>query len=192
MANSSVPILDLVFFDTHSSTTLAIGDASVYPTGWNISTPTIEITVPSYPAISIPFVASSVQLYNSNTLGITTGDQCTNIPLPDGLYKVKYSIYPAYLYYVEKTFLRVDQLMAALDDAWLKLDLFHCADAMKYQERQQLELIETYVNGAISAANKCANKAAVEWYNKAFQLITKFINNSTSCLNSPSICHAKW
>jgi hypothetical protein len=177
MANST-PSLDLIILDTHSSLTLAVGDVSVYPSTFSISTPTIEITVPSYPMISLPFVASSVQVYNSTTLGITTGTNCDNIALPDGLYSIKYSVYPAYLYYVEKTFLRVDKLMAKWDEAYLKLDLFQCDQAIKFQEQQTLDLIEDYISGAIAASNQCVNKLAVELYTKANSLLDKFINNS--------------
>lgn len=180
MANST-PTLDLIVLDTHSSLYLAIGDTSVYPSTFSISTPTIEITVPSYPMTSIAFVASSVQVYNSNTLGLTTGDGCDNIALPDGLYRIKYSVYPAYLYYVEKTFLRVDKLMAKWDEVYLKLDLFQCDQAIKYQEQQTLDLIEDYINGAIAASNQCLNKLAIELYTKANSLMEKFINN-TCCL----------
>lgn len=176
----ATPTLDILIFDTHSPTTLAIGDASTYPTGFNVSTPTIEITVPSYPVISIAFAASSVQVYNSTSLGITS-EGCDNTSLPDGLYKIKYSIYPAYLYFTEKTFLRTDRLWAKFDEVYLKLDIFQCDDAIKYQEKQQLDVIEDYINGAIAAANKCANKLAVELYTKANSLIDKFINN-TCCL----------
>lgn len=174
---SNTPVLDLIFLDVHNSKFLALGDVSTYPTGFNVSTPTIEITVPSYPPTSIAFVPTSVQMYNSTSLGITD-DTCDNIPLPDGLYKVKYSVYPAYLYYVEKTFLRVDALMAKFDDAYLKLDLYECDQAIKYQEKQTLSLIEDYINGAIAAANNCANKLAVDLYTKANTTLTKFINNS--------------
>lgn len=178
---SNTPTLDLIFLDVHNDKFLAVGDVSAYPTGFNISTPTLEITVPSYPAISLAFVASSVQVYNSTTLGITD-DSCDTICLPDGLYKVKYSVYPAYLYYVEKTFLRIDNIMAKYDDVYLKLDLFECDQALKYRDKQTLSLIEDYINGAVAAANKCSNKLAIDLYNKANTLITKFMNNSC-CLH---------
>ena len=177
----SAPSLDLLIFDTHNSLTMAIGDASIYPTGFAVATPTIEITPPSFPRVSIPFVASSVQVYNSFTLGLTSGEGCTNTPLPDGIYKVKYSIYPSYAYYTEKTFIRVERLLSQFDEAYLKLDLFECDAAVKYQERQSLALIEDYINGAIAAANKCSNKLAMELYEKANSLMIKFING-TCCL----------
>lgn len=184
---SNTPVLDLIFLDTHSSLYLAIGDVSTYPTGFNPSTPTIEITPPSFPTKSLAFVVGSVQVYNSNTLGLTTGDNCANIALPDGLYTVKYSVYPAYLYYVTKTFMRVDNLQARWDDAWLKLDLFKCDEAIKYEQNQQLSLIEDYMNGAISAANKCANKLAMELYTKASKLMDKFQNNACCSLTHSTI-----
>jgi hypothetical protein len=177
----TTPILDLVILDVHNALNLAVGDTSQY-FNTAISSPTLEITPPSYPMISLPFVANSIQVYDSNTLGITTGAGCDLAPLPDGLYKLKYSIYPSYLYYTEKTFLRVDKLMASFDEAWLKLDIFECDGALKYQDRQKLDLIEDYINGAIAAANKCANKLAVQLYNKASTLLTKFVSGNSCCL----------
>lgn len=175
----TTPVLDLIYLDSHDSRLLIIGDSSVYPSSWTISTPTIEITPPELPVVSMSFTAGSVQVFNSQTLNITTGDNCDNIPLPDGLYKIKYSIYPSYLYYVEKTFMRVDQLMAEFDKAYLKLDIYNCDKAMSYETRLKFSVIEDYINGAIAAGNNCANKLAMELYRKAEKMINKFSNNSS-------------
>lgn len=172
MANIT-PQLDLLMLDTHNAKHLAIGDASSYPNNFSINTPTLEITPPSFPTKSIPFEARTIQVFNSFTLGITcVEDTCSLTDLPDGIYKVKYSIAPAYLYYVEKNFLRVDNLYKKFDTAYLKMDL--CIG--KRSEEKILNEIEGYIQGAIAASNSCALKLSMQLYNKANTLLDNFIN----------------
>lgn len=175
----STPNLDLFFLDSHSTELLTIADVSQYPTGFNISSPTIEITPPGYDMISIPFVAQSLQVYNSTTLGITEED-CDNIALPDGIYRIKYTIYPAYRYYVNKTFIRVDKLLEKFDRVYVQLDINQCDLATKKVEKRQIDLIWEYINGAIASANQCAEKQAMELYNRAYDALDK-LAKSCNC-----------
>lgn len=174
----AAPTLDLLYLDTHNSTTLAITDISDYPTGFTIVSPTIEITPPSFNTVVIPFVAQSIQIYNSNTLNITAG--CEPIPLPDGIYKIKYTVAPAYKYYVTKSFLRIDTLLEKFDEIYVKLDIIQCDLTIKTQEKKQLDVIWEYINGAIASANKCAEKQAMELYQRANTALDKF-NKNCSC-----------
>lgn len=172
------PHLDLLYMDTHSKYTMAIGDASSYPTGFTISTPTIEIVVPGYNSITLPFVAQSIQVYNAATLGLNCVDSnCTTFPLPDGIYNVKYSIYPAYTYYVQKTFIRVSALQEKLDEVYLKMELMECDRALEEQDRKLLDTIQAFIDGAIAAANNCANKLAMELYRKAQKMMENYTKN---------------
>lgn len=172
----ATPILDLLYLDSHSSENLVIADISQYPQGYNISTPTIEITVPSFEPVSIPFVAKSIQVYNSKTLGLTEGD-CDMICLPDGIYKIKYSIFPSYKYFVNKSFLRVDKLLEKFDKIYVQLDLMQCDLALKGTERRKLNVIWEYIQGAIASANNCGEKQAMELYERANEAINKFSKN---------------
>jgi major membrane immunogen (membrane-anchored lipoprotein) len=173
----ATPSLDLIFLDTHNSYTLAIGDISQY-NGVTVSTPTLEITVPNYGAVTLAFVANSVQVYNSDSLGITCeDDDCDEAPIPDGVYKVKYSIYPAYRNYIEKTFIRVAQLQEKFDSVYVKLDFMECDQKLKEQDKELLDTIQEYINGAISAANKCYNKLSMDLYRKASEAIDHFLDN---------------
>src|SRR5690349_10828601 len=122
---SNTPTLDLLIIPSYSPALLIVADISQYPDGFNISSPTIEVTPPGFPMKSIAFVEKNIQIYNADTLGIICSD-CTNFPLPDGIWTLKYSITPAYLYFVEKTFLRVDKLVQKYDTAYLKLDILQC------------------------------------------------------------------
>lgn len=173
------PTLDLLYIDTHNNSTLGIVDISQYPTGFNIMTPTLEVTPPGFNKIAIPMVAYSLQIFNSHTLGITSGS-CDPDPLPDGIYKVRYTIFPAHENYVNKSFLRVEKLLEKFDNIYVKLDLLQCDLTIKNAEKKQLDLIWEYINGAIASANKCAEKEAMELYNRADAALDKF-EKTCSC-----------
>lgn len=173
---AETPTLNLLYIDTHNSSTLGIADISQYPTGFTVQSPTVEITPPSFNKETIPFVANSLQIYNSHTLGITSGD-CTPTALPDGIYTIKYTVFPAYRNYVTKSFLRIEQLLEKFDKIYVKLDIMQCDLATRNVERKQLNLIWEYINGAIASANNCAEKQAMELYNRADAALDKFSKN---------------
>lgn len=164
--------LDLVYLDTHRSDSFAIGDVSRYPVGFIQIDPTIEITVPGFSPNSIVFTPSTIQVYTSNTLGITC-DDCPNINLPDGIYKVKYTLNPAYQYHVEKSFIRTNIIYSKLDEYFLKLEFMQCNQAIKEEDKRALDTIEFYIEGAIAAANKCLDTKAMELYNIANNMLKK-------------------
>jgi hypothetical protein len=170
------PKLDLIMLDTHNSYTLAIGDISTYPTGFVISTPTMEVTPPGFPTVSLAFSSQSISIYNAFNLGICSiEDLSESTSLPDGIYKFKYSINPAYKHYVEKTVLRIDVLQEKFDKAFLKTDM-SCDTNMKERDSKLLREINLNIQGAIAAANSCALKLAMDLYRRADKQIDDFIN----------------
>lgn len=177
---AAIPILDITVLDSHNPKLLVIGDSSFYPTGWNIVSPTLAITVPGYPEKQIPFDAQNINIYNSNTLNITCDvDVCDLQDLPDGIYTFKYAIAPALSYNTTKGILRVDKLYEKFDEKFLNLEMFQCDGQLKRNQRLLLDEIEFYIAGAISAGNRCANKLALELYKKASNLLNK-LSNKTS------------
>lgn len=175
MPSPTTPFLNLTIFPDHDEKLLIVGDASSYPTGFNIVNPTAQITVPGYGPKTISFTERTINIYNSNDLGVTCDvDNCDLSVLPDGLYTIKYAIAPAYKYNVTKTFFRVASLYKKFDEKFLELKLFICDGQLNKVKKMQLDDIEFYIQGAISAGNKCANKLAVELYNKAQTLLNRF------------------
>lgn len=174
----ATPILDLILMDTHDLKTIAIGDASVY-NNFNISTPSIQITPPGYPTVTLTFVPLGIQIYNAFTLGLTLNDDvdCQLSPLPDGVYTFKYSIAPANVYNITKQFLRTAQIESDTDEAFLKLEMMECDGKLKREKKMIIDDIEFYTSGAIAAANECALKKATELYNKARKILDNFVNN---------------
>ena len=170
------PKLDILFIETHNSFNIGIGDLTQFPTNFNIVNPSIEITPPGYNQVTLDFTSSSINLYDSLALGITCEDD-DKVKVPDGLYKVKYSITPTYKYFVERTFFRVDNLQEALDEIFIKLDIAQCDRSVSSSDMRKLNEIEMYIQFAIAAANKCANVYAIESYQKAVKLVNNYNKN---------------
>lgn len=169
----AVPKLDILVIDIANSFNLGIADISVYPTGFNIVSPHLQITPPGYKAVIVEFTPRSLNLFDSEALGITCDGE-TKVKIPDGLYTIKYTITPAYTYYVEKTFFKVDNLLEHLDALFIGLDLTACDDSLNEKDTRKLNEINMYIQFAIACANKCANSYAIDSYQKAVKLINKY------------------
>lgn len=176
MANT--PVLDLITLDTHNLKNIAIGDSSVYPTNWNITQPSLQVTPPGYSSVTLSFEPRGVQVYNAYTLGMCLeSNECDMSSLPDGIYTFKYTITPANTYNVTKQFFRTAELETTLDEAFLKLEIMECDGKVKKQKKMVIDDIEIYLSGAVASANQCALKQATTLYNKARTLLEDFIAN---------------
>ena len=173
--------LDLILIDTHSQYALAIGDFSEYPSSSYVPvSPTIVISASGFPPVTLDFTPRNINVYTSENLGITcTGEPITE--LPDGIYNLKYTINPAYEHFVEKTFLKVDQLQERFDNAFMKLDIMECDGPIRKQKKEELDTIYYFIQGAIAAANKCAEQLSIKMYRKADSMLTNFINHKCNC-----------
>lgn len=166
----TTPILNLLYLDSHSCYSMVLADISQYPENFTIVSPSIQITMPQGGYITLPFEAKNVNVFNSTSLKITCDDD-ELAPLPDGVYQFKYMINPFATYYVEKSILRIDRLQEKFDNAFLKLDL-DCSTPS--QERKELLGIETIIQEAVAAANKCAIDLSIKMYRLASKLLDKF------------------
>jgi hypothetical protein len=172
--------LDILVIPTYNTLTLAIADASTYPNDPPVVTsPTIEITVPGFGKVFIPFTVNDLNIFKSDTLGITSSG--VEQPLPDGVYYFKYSIAPALDNYVEKSFMRVDKLQEKFDNAFMKLDMMECDRAIKQQSNVELNSIYFFIQGSIAAANNCATVEANKLYQQADRMLDNFINADCGC-----------
>lgn len=170
--------LDILVIPTYNVQTMGIADASTYP--GPVTAPTIEINVPGFGDVSLPFNINDFNIYTSQSLGITAvGDPL--LPLPDGVYYIKYSVTPAYQNYVEKTIIRVDQLQEKFDSAFMKLDMMECDAAIKKQQKVDLNSIYYFIQGAIAAANNCAVDTANKLYAQANKMLNNFNKSNCNC-----------
>lgn len=173
--------LDILVVPTYNTLTLGIADASIYPTNPPVvSSPTIEITVPGFDVVSLPFNVNDFNIFNSLSLGLSTFGQPL-LPLPDGVYKLRYTVAPAYENFVEKTIIRVEQLQEKFDEAFMKLDMMECDRAIKTQQKVDLNTIYFFIQGAIAAANNCAVAESNKLYNQANMMLNNFIKNNCGC-----------
>ena len=172
--------LDILVVPTYNVLTLGIADASVYPTNPPVvSAPSIEIDIPGFGTTTLPFVPNDINVFTSSNLGIT--EEGCNQSLPDGIYRIKYSIAPAYANYVEKTILRVDKLQEKFDNAFLKLNMMECDRAIKTQSSVQLNTINFFIQGAIAAANNCAEYESNTLYAQADNMLNNFLKSNCGC-----------
>jgi hypothetical protein len=173
--------LDILVVPTYNTLTLGVADASIYPTNPPVvSSPTIEITVPGFDVVSLPFNVNDFNIFNSLSLGLTTFGQPL-LPLPDGVYKLRYTVAPAYENFVEKTIIRVEVLQEKFDEAFMKLDMMECDRAIKTQQKVNLNTIYFFIQGAIAAANNCAVAESNKLYNQANMMLNNFIKNNCGC-----------
>lgn len=172
--------LDFLVVPTYNTFTLGIADASTYPATPPVSSPTIELEVPGFGLVSLPFSINDFNIYTSTSLGITpVGDP--QVPIPDGIYYIKYSVAPAYVNFVQKTIMRVDQLQEKFDSAFMKLDMMQCDAAIRKQQMVDLNSIYYFIQGSIAAANNCAVDTANKLYNQANRMLNQFIANRCNC-----------
>jgi len=172
--------LDILVVPTYNTKTLGVADASEYPNDFVIQAPTLEITVPGFGVATIPFVPNDFNIINSTIVGLTTTDEVL-LPLPDGLYKLRYSVTPAYENNVEKTIFRVDQLLERFDVVFMRLDMMECDSAIKKQTKIELNYIYLLIQGAMSAANNCATDVANKLYIQASKKIAQLVKNNCGC-----------
>jgi len=172
--------LDIIVIPTYNTLTLGIVDASTYPTDPpNVSAPDIEINIPNFGIIHLPFVVNELNVFSSSNLGITPIG--TNDPIPDGVYYLKYTVAPANVNFVDKTFMRVDRIQEKFDEAFMKLDMMECDRAIKTQAKVELTTISFFINGAVAAANNCAIVEANKLYLQADKMLNNFIRQNCGC-----------
>ncbi len=172
--------LDILVIPTYNLLTLAIADASTYPDDPPVVTsPLIDIDVPGFGVTTLPFVIDNLNIFTSSSLGITEAgnDQA----LPDGIYRLKYSIAPSATNYVEKTILRVDRLQEKFDNAFLQLTMMECDRALKTQSSVTLNTINFFIQGAIAAANNCAEYESNKLYVQADNMLNSFLKSNCGC-----------
>ena len=76
--------LDILVIPTYNKLTLGIADASTYPASPPVQAPTIQIVVPGFGTVSLPFSTNDFNIINSASLGLSEVGQ-DNVALPDGI-----------------------------------------------------------------------------------------------------------
>lgn len=168
--------LDIVIFNTNNCKTLGVIDSSIYSNPLTVAEPTITLWTPgtnTYVTTSI--LPGKVNILNSNTLNLTCSDTIEGlINLPDGFYKIKYTVKPSATYSVEKTFLRICKLRSKYESALLKLDVYNCNDQERKLKLGELKEIEFLMITAQAAATICNQSLALKLYKKADKKLDQY------------------
>ncbi len=174
MLTVTLPTLKLGLIDLHDQSTLGIVDLSSYavvPTSDQLS---MQITAPGYETVNVTFIPNNVNIYKCSDLGITCGPtECC--PLPDGIYDVKYTVLvigntPSS--FIEKTFIKIDQILCKFNNIFAKVDLeCNCGSNKQEAYEKELEEIDLLIAGSVSAANLCDGVLAYKLYHKADQML---------------------
>lgn len=172
--------LDILVIPTYNTKTIGIADISTYPDSPPVQAPTIEITVPGFGIVSIPFTPNDFNVFNSTSLELTSATEDL-LPIPDGVYTLTYSVTPAYENFVTKTIIRVDQLQEKFDEAFMKLDMMECDMAIKKQSKVELNTIYFLIQGAIAAANNCNIDVSNKLYQQAAKQLAHFEKRNCGC-----------
>lgn len=172
--------LDILVIPTYNTKTLGIADNSTYPDSPAVQSPTIEITVPGFGIVSVPFTPDDFNVFNSTILELTEAEDDL-IAIPDGLYTLTYSVTPAYENYVTKTIMRVEQLQEKFDEAFMRLDMTECDMAIKKQSKVDLSTIYFLIQGSIAAANNCNVEVANKLYLQASKQLNHFTLRNCGC-----------
>lgn len=173
--------LDIIVVPTYNIMLLGVADASMYPEVLLtvpplVESPTINIKIPGFGEVALPFRVNEVNVFNSIHLGLSKPGEC--IPIPDGIYHLKYTNYPAFENFVDKTIIRVDKLQEKFDEAFMKLDLMECGEVNKKQMKAELMNISFLISGAIAAANNCATAESEKLYKQADKMLNNFKNKN--------------
>ena len=77
--------------------------------------------------------------------------------------------------------MRIDQIQEKFDSAFMKLDMMECDSAIRTQSKVELNSIYFFIQGAIAAANNCAEVEANKLYTQADKMLNNFIKNNCGC-----------
>lgn len=171
-------VLDFLVIPTYNTKTLGIADNSTYTE--TPQSPTLDITVPGFGLVSIPFNINDFNVINSGILELTSISEDL-IPIPDGVYTITYNIYPSSQNYITKNIMRVEQIQEKFDEAFMTLDMMECDMAIKKQSKVELNTIYFLIQGSVAAANNCAVDVANKLYQQASKQLGYFIKKNCGC-----------
>jgi hypothetical protein len=130
---------------------LQVVDSSIYTSALPIDCARIEVTVPGYVSpVAITVTRDFSRFLNSCDLGLQTLDCDTQtLPLPDGIYVVRYSVSPNDQVFVEYNHLRMTQAWNRYYTQLTDLTLGSCEPEEDVKEQlRQFQLVRSFLEAA--------------------------------------------
>jgi hypothetical protein len=182
-------ILALDIPDTACDTILRVWDASVYAQGLDVDCPRLDIWLPGFvvPKYYTDLQANFVKNLNAIDLGLQHPLSDTPVTLPDGLYKIRYSVSPNDKVFVEYHHLRTTNIVNMYYQEMCKVQLEPCEpDTEQHQKLHDLRYIKMYIDAAKAKAEYChAPEQAVDMLAYAEKLLRKYLTGCcVSCTNN--------
>lgn len=177
--------LKLTIPETACTTVLRVMDMSVYVDGVAYASPKLEITLPGF-TLPVEITTGLAQVFSKNftaiDMGLQTDADEALRSLPDGLYKVKYSIAPNTTNFVEYYHLRTTSIMNDYYKEICKVQLDACEPTeAQHQKLHDLRYIKMFIDAAKAKAEYChAPQQAIEMLVYAEKLLSKY--KTGSCL----------
>jgi hypothetical protein len=137
--------------DTNNVKVFRVSDTSIYADSLERKCPTLQITSPGYSnPVDIEVLTGFNLVLNACTLGmLSSGCDEESPQLPDGVYKLRYSISPNDKIYVDYYHLRVSQTLNILNNEYGKLELAACEpNGLVKEKLVELRLIDSYIRAA--------------------------------------------
>lgn len=171
--------LALEYYQGNDCKLLRLIDSSYYNPAIDVENAILEITVPGY---DCPVLFSTTEnfntVFNSSDLKVNKALSASElISLPDGIYRIKYSIKPNSVLSVEYSLMRNCQLVRRYISAICKLFDIKCTISKAEFEKRRRELIwiKELIDASVYKVEDCNNEAqGLELYNEANSLLTNY------------------
>jgi hypothetical protein len=143
--------LSLELPETNNVKVLRITDTSLYADDLPIGNATLRIIAPGF---NLPVVIEAVPRFNYVLSGCTLGLQrhgCGEhvMPIPDGIYTIRYSVSPHDKVFVEYSHLRTVQTMNKYFNLLSQLEMAGCEPEPDVKEKlNELRLIRSFIDAA--------------------------------------------
>lgn len=162
-------MLNLQLIDTFNLSTIAFADISDYGNKV-INNPSFEVTAPGFNKVNVFFTPKQVNVFDAADLEIG----CGGADLPDGIYTIKYSIYPNTNNFIEKQFYRIFKLMLKFQNYSLSLLSDSICNCTPKESQKRIDELRLLIEGVVSASNLCQIEKANRFYQKADDLINQY------------------
>lgn len=172
-------ILSVDVVPTQDVNILHLFDTSRYADGLGKNCATLEVTIPGFTDIRVietnPFFNIA---FDSISLQISAANATERSALPDGLYKIRYSVSPNDSVYTEQYYLRTTNFDNLMFELRCKVKLSTCSPESGVLNRlEDLDLIDNFMKSAIAKVDYCDQiSQGLDLFGYAYQLLEKQFN----------------
>lgn len=171
--------LNIQEIPTNNPKTLILKDTSFYNESIKTENCILEISTPgSYITQIFKVRPDFIKTYNSSSLKILPVKKASQlIPLPDGIYNIKYSVKPNNLVFVEYSLMRNVRILQRYYSAGCDLFTNKCDITKREfeQRREQLTWIKELIDFSKYKVEECGEEqAGLDLYNQAKELLDNY------------------